>query len=530
MRLLAALLGILCLLGVLLISGCDPDRMAGISFPALSDFEPSVQKQLADAKKDLRSSLDKAGDDNHLAGSAFGKCAMIHHAYQLLGTASSCYRKAVELEPKEPRWHYLLARVQRVRQKFDESEQLLRKTLELKPGDLPTQIALGELLYDLDRFDASREIFTTVRSGHPLCVPAISGLGRIALAQEDAETAVELLTRALELSPASSALRYPLGLALRKTGEREKALEEMGKRGIAIAKVNDPWLEEVRKGAIGWRLHLNRGATFFQEGRWKDAEIEFQKALAIETEDASVRTNLGSSLVKLGRREDARVQFEQAIRINPDAALTWFNLGVIDAASGEDDRAVERYQRALDLQPNLHDARFNLANSLRRLKRFVEAKVEYRKVTQARPGDGSAWFAGGLCSLRLEKREEALVTFEAGILASPGDHRIENAICRLLSTSGDGAMASRALEISSRLLNLSKSLDHVESQAMALAAAGRFEEAIAWQERCLEVARTAELSGRISFIEGNLEIYRRGEPARLPWPLDSELLSPSFSD
>ena len=54
-------------------------------------------------------------------------------------------------------------------------------------------------------------------------------------------------------------------------------------------------------------------------------------------------------------------------------------------------------------------------------------------------------------------------------------------------------------------------------QAMALAEAGNFEQAIALQERMLAQRRAAGQEHEVDRASGWLETYRRGQAVRSPW-------------
>jgi len=205
MKRLGVRVGAFYLLAGLLVVSCSSDNAPPVPFPALGDFEPAVREHLENARSSLESALVDGGGDPQKAGDAYGECGMVHHAYMMLDTALACYQQAAELQPQEPRWFYLLGKVLRIRQRFEESEQNYLATLELQPGHLPAQIALGNLLYELDSLEEAGSYFDIVLGSNPYCVPALAGLGRIALARGDAQQAIELLEHALDLSPASSA-------------------------------------------------------------------------------------------------------------------------------------------------------------------------------------------------------------------------------------------------------------------------------------------------------------------------------------
>ena len=66
----------------------------------------------------------------------------------------------------------------------------------------------------------------------------------------------------------------------------------------------------------------------------------------------------------------------------------------------------------------------------------------------------------------------------------------------------------RALELALEVYQRVPSAESIETLAMAYAQAGRFEEAVAWQEQLLTKAQAAGDPEIVARVEGNLERYR----------------------
>ena len=60
-------------------------------------------------------------------------------------------------------------------------------------------------------------------------------------------------------------------------------------------------------------------------------------------------------------------------------------------------------------------------------------------------------------------------------------------------------------------------MDHAETVAMAWAELGNFEEAIAWQNRALDLGTEREPTTELDLARRRLALYQRGEPCRAPW-------------
>lgn len=497
--------------------GCQPQDQLPPP-PPLLGLEGKVAEHLATTYQNLELAFEQL--DGSELGSTFGDAAMTYHAYDLPLMARECYTRAKDLDPADPRWRYLLARVETHIGNLQVARGHLEQLSVANPGHLPTLVALGELQLELTELDLAKQTFIGILLKHPRCAPALAAMGKIALQQGDPMLAQQRLGEALSLSPGSSGLRYTYGLALRDLGRPDEALEQMEARGDAYPRVTDPWIEQVRSRPVGARIPLNRGISFFQEGLYELAEQQFRLSVESAPESAASHLNLGSALVKLSRSSEAIPEFEEAIRLDPSSTIAWFNMGVIRAAQGDDLEAIHCYDQALLISPGIPDTLFNRANALRRLKLYPEAAHEMKKVRISRPGNSLAWLAESVCYLRIEKPEESLRVCREGRQATGDDPRLISLEGRILATIS-GPNETQLLESLAQidqLLAKEKALEYVETKGMILAALGRFDQALQWQQAALEAARNAGRVDIATRLEANKVLYLRGEPALDPWP------------
>ena len=517
MKSLRSAVVVLLTLFVAAVSGCQSASDLPQA-PLLLAMEAQVSDHLEATYKNLEhSSKELVGAE---LGMAFGDAAMTYHAYDLPLMARKCYLRAIELDSSDPRWRYLLARVEIELQNLQEARAHLEQLSVVNPDHLATRVALGELQLELNDLDMAKETFRAVLSKNPRCVPALSAMGKIALQQGNPALALVRLEEALNLSPGASGLRYPYGLALRELGRPDEALEQMQARGDAFARVSDPWIEEVRSRPVGARIPLNRGISLFQEGFYAAAEQQFRSSVRSAPESASSHLNLGSALVKLNRAQQAIPEFEEAIRLDPGSSIAWFNLGVIYAAHGDDMEAIHCYDQALLNDSGMHEALFNRANALRRQKRYKESAHEMKKVRISRPGNSLAWLAESVCYLRIDRSDESLKVCRQGRQATANDPRLvslEGRILASLPATPEDQLLKSLGEID-QLLASEKALEYVETKAMVLAALNRFPQALQWQQAAIEAARKAGRGEIVKRLEVNKALYLRREPARDPWP------------
>jgi tetratricopeptide (TPR) repeat protein len=108
----------------------------------------------------------------------------------------------------------------------------------------------------------------------------------------------------------------------------------------------------------------------------------YQRAIAINNNNADAQHNLGTVLLQLNRVDEARIALEAALKIDPADAKSHYMLGAILVQDGNNSssqaRAEQEFLAALQSDPNLAEAHVGLAQiSLN--KGDAQKAVEYAK-------------------------------------------------------------------------------------------------------------------------------------------------------
>ncbi len=130
--------------------------------------------------------------------------------------------------------------------------------------------------------------------------------------------------------------------------------------------------------------HWALGFAYMYHGDFDRAFAEYERALAINPNDADLLVEMMELLVRIGRAEQAVAQVKKGMRINPRYPdwMIW-NLGISQYFAEEYEDALATLNRMSDPPVDVH---LDLAAVLVRLGRLEEARSEIEAYMAAGPG------------------------------------------------------------------------------------------------------------------------------------------------
>jgi len=219
----------------------------------------------------------------------------------------------------------------------------------------------------------------------------------------------------------------------------------------------------------------NRGFAYHEMGEYEWAIPYYDLAIQLNPDNAYPLSNRGKAYAHKGEYDRAIADYDQVIRLKPDLALAFYNRGIAFQRKGEYDRAIRDYDRAIELKPDYANAFINRGVA-------YHEKGEYDRAIELKPDYASAF------------------NNKAWVLATARNSYIR-----------DGQEAVRLAQEAVRLN------DHPEFRdtlAAAYAEAGRFADAVAEQERVIEMAQAAGMHDQIADFQSRLDLYRRRQAYR----------------
>jgi tetratricopeptide (TPR) repeat protein len=378
-----------------------------VVLPELSPLAGSVQHQVRERHASLEQMRANQRTPRAELAAAYGSLGRLLMASKFTDEATACYLQAEALAPGEMRWPYYLGHAYLRKGDRVRAAAAFQRASTLQPADLNALIWLGETYLDDGRPDAAQPIFQQALSRQPQSAAALFGAGRTALARQAYAEAAQDMERALANDRQASAIHYPLAMAYRALGDREKAEAQLRERGSAFPDLIDPLMQqddEVLDSAVAYE---NRGVQALKAADWPAAAAAFRKGLALSPGDASLRYWLGATRYAAGDAAAAEREFVAVVRHSPDFAKAHFSLGMIFDASGRRPAAIEQFRAAVKHDPTLPEARFRLAETLRATGQVESSLNEYEAAITLDPGLAEAWIGGGRALVALGRRQQA---------------------------------------------------------------------------------------------------------------------------
>ena len=297
------------------------------------------------------------------------------------------------------------------------------------------------------------------------------------------------------------AFRSPVALAAGTTVHLEYTFDN------STGNVRNPTVPPQR-AEWGWRTIDEMGDVWLQLTARDSDRNALQRAARIkmQTEDAigcetliarqpariDLRNDAGAIYMALDRPADALRHFAKVTELQPALAQGWFNAGVANEALGRRDAAERDYDSATKRDPQYSAALNNLASLWIRSGRAPAARPLLDRAVHADPGNVEARANLALLLIAEGDAPAAVTNLAAAVTSRPERAADMTQLAELIvrSTNRRDAAALDAL-------------------AIALAAGGRFDAAIAAATEALAARPGPELADQIRL---RLSLYRDKKP------------------
>ena len=493
--------------------------MRKVLLPDLTGMAPPVQEQLREQFTTLsRIEADAAVPPDKRAA-AYGDLGKLLLATESFGDAETCFLNALELNPADSRWGYYLAHAYRLQGESQQASSYFERTLQTRPDDIAALVWLGTVYLDQGRPVEAGPLFSRALALDARVAAAHVGLGRVALAARDYAGAIEHLEAALALDRGATSVHYSLATAYRATGQSERADVHLRQRGPGQIGPPDPLMQEVVDLLRSPVTFETRGDRALARGEFRAAVAAFRAGLELAPENLALRQKLATSLSLSGDVSEAVQQLQELLRRDPAFSSAHYTLGVLLQANGQTDLAIGRFASAVQYEPTYLHARLQLANALRSRGRYDPAREQYAAIIELDPRVAEARFGEAVSLAGLERYDDARDRLIEAARLHPDRLEFALALARLYAAAPDARVrdGARALTLAAELVKRQNSASARETMAMALAEAGRYDEALQWQRDAIATAERERQPNLAAAMLANLKLFERRQPSRLPW-------------
>lgn len=133
------------------------------------------------------------------------------------------------------------------------------------------------------------------------------------------------------------------------------------------------------------RDFIRKGNSFYKKEKFKDAEVQYRKALEVEPNSNIAKFNLGTSYYRQGIFDKAKESFDGVDNKNfdkKDLASAYYNLGNSLLQDKKYAESIETYKKALVNDPKDKDAKYNLEYARKMLQQQQNKQNQQQNQSQ----------------------------------------------------------------------------------------------------------------------------------------------------
>ncbi len=299
-------------------------------------------------------------------------------AYNLLGIIESeeqdypnaldAFQKALLLAPQSSQAHNNIGNVYLSEKKVDLAEKEFRIVLRIDPQNQDANYNLGLLL---------------IAKGSP--AEAIQYFDRIR--HRDLETNFSLIRAYLQSKRTADALRLASQLSAEKNDDVQ--------------------------------LHFSLGVLLASEKQFNAAQLELEKAEALQPGTFEILFNLGQASLRSGNYQNAELVLSQALKLKPDSPDTLYLLAQVYTNESRPLDALELLVQANKLAPDNPDILYLMAQISMSQKFYEDATPLIEKAVQIAPGRPDLIELLGESYFKSDKTDKAIAEFKQLIAIQP---------------------------------------------------------------------------------------------------------------
>ncbi|NNE01491.1 MAG: tetratricopeptide repeat protein [Pirellulaceae bacterium] len=294
---------------------------------------------------------------------------------------------------------------------------------------------------------------------------------------------------------------------------------------VRIAESGDIYTELIQRHPDEGRYYTLRASSWWALGKAQEALDDFDQAIELGYTEAHAYTSRGLFHAAIGNYDEAIADYQQAIKMNPDDVAPYINRAAVLMQTREFDSAAKDYTTALKQKPDDASLLHQRAIAFKSAGEFAKAIADFDTILKSNERDITAVMGRGYIKFQQGDHQGAADDFTLAIDLNPEDavarnnrgynlHQIGQYAAALKDYNQAIKLAPRyALALQNRAWLLATVTDEsirdphiaidsariaceitnyenvgdLSALAASLAAAGKFEDAVGWQEKVVEM-------------------------------------------
>ena len=156
--------------------------------------------------------------------------------------------------------------------------------------------------------------------------------------------------------------------------------------------------------------------SYNQTSKWKNSISLFTDVVKTYPECSLGWTNKGLAMFDEGRYEEAIVDYEKAIEYNSLGVFAYNNMGLAYSAKGDQEKAISLYSKAIEMRPDLSQAYYNRADAYSKTGDSEKSIEDYTKYISLNPSSAKAYISRGIVIAKSGNFSDALSDLNQAIL------------------------------------------------------------------------------------------------------------------
>ncbi len=288
----------------------------------------------------------------------------------------------------------------------------------------------------------------------------------------------KIYTELMERFPEQGRYHTLRGSAWWARGNKDKALADFG--------------NAIDKGYRAAHAYTSRGVFFAAQGNHEAALADYDRALEVDPTDVASRVNRAEIEMRQRDYDDAIADYTAALKIRQDNAVLLRQRAIAYKAAGKLDQAIADLDTILAADAEDVEAVMDRGYIRFQQRQYAVAAADFSTAIELNDKDPVAWNNRGYNRYQLGQATEALQDYDHAIELAPKYALAHQNRAWLLATSNDPSLRDPEAAITAAKkacdINSYETVSDLSALAAAYAAAGRFREAVDWQEKVVDLA------------------------------------------